>query len=175
VAVFVAEPTALPPAHLAPGELACGLAHLRCGAEFQAAMGRRARVTKTPHFAAHVSHADHVFVPTAERPRAAVPRVANAAPARAFVGVVVPKRWARRAVTRNGIKREIYALARSWAAHHWPAEAVLVVRLHRAFDRAQFRSAWSMPLAGAVRSELHTLMQRALTPAATVVAAPTSA
>ena len=75
------------------------------------------------------------------------------------MGAMVPKRWAKRAVTRNAIKRQIYTLSAS-------AEATLqvaahVVRLRAAFDRALFVSASSEVLKAAVRSELQQLFVRA--------------
>lgn len=71
---------------------------------------------------------------------------------------MVPKRWARRAVTRNTIKRQIYALS-------LPLEAGLplaayVVRLRTSFDRKQFISATSEVLKQAVREELVQLFAR---------------
>lgn len=68
------------------------------------------------------------------------------------IGVVLPKRWAKRAVTRNGMRRHIYAQFGMQAAHL--PDAAFVVRLKRSFSREQFISAWSKPLAEAVRAEL---------------------
>ena len=68
------------------------------------------------------------------------------------IGVVLPKRWAKRAVTRNGMRRQIYAQFGLQAAQL--PQAAFVVRLKRSFSREQFISAWSKPLAAAVRSEL---------------------
>ena len=77
----------------------------------------------------------------------------------AYLGAVIPKRWAKRAVTRNGIRRQIYNVAASFplppAAH--------VVRLRSSF--AGFTSAWSEGLKKAVRAELGALFQRAVIPA----------
>lgn len=73
------------------------------------------------------------------------------------VGAVLPKRWAKRAVTRNTIKRQVYSVTE--AAHLPPA--AYVVRLRVAFDRAQFHSATSDALKRAVRGELLLLLQRA--------------
>jgi ribonuclease P protein component len=73
------------------------------------------------------------------------------------VGVVIPKRWAKRAVTRNTIKRQVYSV--SQAAHLPPAAHV--VRLRVAFDRTQFPSATSDALKRAVRGELLQLFSRA--------------
>ena len=72
-----------------------------------------------------------------------------------LAGVVVPKRHARRAVTRSLLKRQIYAaLGRTpdLAAGLW------VVRLRAPFDRAQFRSPASEVLRAAARTELDALL-----------------
>lgn len=77
----------------------------------------------------------------------------------AWLGAMVPKRWARRAVTRNAIKRQIYAVA---AALDVPLpQAAYVVRLRATFDRKQFMSASSCALKRAVRAELVQLFARA--------------
>jgi ribonuclease P protein component len=73
---------------------------------------------------------------------------------------MVPKRWAKRAVTRNAIKRQIYSL--SSELETTLANAAHVVRLRAAFDRAQYVSATSDALKRAVRSELQQLFSRAL-------------
>jgi ribonuclease P protein component len=72
---------------------------------------------------------------------------------------MVPKRWAKRAVTRNAIKRQIYNVSAQFepqlgiGAH--------VVRLRAGFDRKQFVSATSEVLKAAVRTELLSLFERA--------------
>lgn len=71
---------------------------------------------------------------------------------------MVPKRWARRAVTRNAIKRQIFAVAALNATRLPPAAHV--VRLRSAFDRKQFVSARSEALCQAVRAELLQLFER---------------
>lgn len=76
----------------------------------------------------------------------------------AWLGAMVPKRWARRAVTRNAIKRQIYSVSAE-AEFAWPA-AAHVVRLRTAFDRKQFASASSAVLKMAVRAELRQLLTR---------------
>ena len=73
-----------------------------------------------------------------------------------WLGAMVPKRWAKRAVTRNTIKRQIYNVAQDYAACF--AERAHVVRLRCAFDREEFQSANSTALKMAVRAELHQLM-----------------
>lgn len=77
---------------------------------------------------------------------------------RLWFGAVVPKRHARRAVTRTLLKRQIRAAvlthADSMAAGLW------VVRLRAAFDRTAFSSASSDALLRAARDELDRLLRR---------------
>lgn len=72
---------------------------------------------------------------------------------------MVPKRWAKRAVTRNAIKRQIYSVSPQFK-NSLPAKAHLV-RLRTAFDRTQFVSASSLALKAAVRAELLDLFAQA--------------
>ncbi len=69
-----------------------------------------------------------------------------------WLGAMVPKRWAKRAVTRNTIKRQVYHLGIEFA----PVlkEKAHLIRLRRDFDRKQFVSATSDALKAAVRQEL---------------------
>ena len=75
------------------------------------------------------------------------------------MGAVVPKRHAKRAVTRNGIKRQIYAVSAAFE-ERLPA-AAHVVRLRMEFARKEFASAWSDALKASVRGELLQLFERA--------------
>lgn len=70
---------------------------------------------------------------------------------------MVPKRWAKRAVTRNAIKRQIYTVSADFS-HQYPV-AAYVVRLRRDFSRKEFISATSEQLKQAVRTEVIALMQ----------------
>ena len=70
---------------------------------------------------------------------------------------MVPKRWAKRAVTRNAIKRQIYTVSADFSPLQ--PEAAFVVRLRRDFSRKVFLSASSDLLKQAVRTELMQLMQ----------------
>ena len=70
---------------------------------------------------------------------------------------MVPKRWAKRAVTRNAIKRQIYTLSAD-LLHHYP-QAAFLVRMRREFSRKKFVSATSVQLMDAVRAEVIVLMQ----------------
>jgi ribonuclease P protein component len=122
---------------------------LQSRAQFQAALAG-ATVARTAHFALH---------------RCALPEPTNDAKALfapaddAWLGAMVPKRWARRAVTRNAIKRQIYSVS-TQSEFVWPV-AAHVVRLRTAFDRKQFVSATSDALKSAVRTELLSLFGKA--------------
>nr|WP_268894200.1 ribonuclease P protein component [Hydrogenophaga sp. PBL-H3] len=152
-------PTSLCPARLQPDDgVRAVTQRLRSRQQFQAVMAG-APVAKTPHFALHRAVLDvHVegkpLFPVAD----------------AWLGVLLPKRWARRAVTRNAIRRQIYEVAR-----HQPVslpQAAWVVRLRSEFSRKQFVSATSDALKRAVRAELEQLLSRAMLPK---VAAPLEA
>lgn len=81
-----------------------------------------------------------------------------------WLGAMVPKRWAKRAVTRNTIKRQIYNVSSALEAS-LPQRAH-VVRLRAGFDRTQFKSASSDVLNAAVRTELFQLFDGAYSPVA---------
>ncbi len=76
------------------------------------------------------------------------------------IGAVVPKRWAKNAVTRNAIKRQIYALASQRLVKIEAADRV--VRLRKTFQRTDFISASSAKLKQAVRNELLQLFDKAI-------------
>lgn len=78
-----------------------------------------------------------------------------------WLGAMVPKRWAKRAVTRNAIKRQIYIVS-SLFGDKYP-QAAFLVRLRREFSRKEFFSASSDHLKIAVRHELETLMRNGVT------------
>jgi len=115
-------------------------------------------VSKTAHFALHRTRLDAPIAPTtgpgSERSKALFAVHASAAH-EPWIGVMLPKRWAKRAVTRNAIKRQIYAVSQDFEARMPPAAHV--VRLRSAFDRKQFVSAESTLLKQAVRAELQQL------------------
>ncbi len=74
-----------------------------------------------------------------------------------WVGAMVPKRWAKRAVTRNAIKRQIYTVSADFLPSF--PQAAWVVRLRRDFSRKEFVSASSEALTQAVRTEVLALMR----------------
>ena len=81
-----------------------------------------------------------------------------------WLGAMVPKRWAKRAVTRNAIKRQIYNVSADFEPRL--SARAHVVRLRAPFDRAQFVSATSDVLKAVVRAELQQLFSRASPPSA---------
>jgi len=123
---------------------------LKSRQQFQVVM-TGAPVAKTPHFALHSTGLGH-----APDARLLFP-VADT-----WLGVLLPKRWARRAVTRNAIRRQIYETARAMAPGL--PQAALVVRLRSEFSRKQFLSATSDVLKRAVRAELELLLGRVVRP-----------
>ena len=120
---------------------------LKTRAQFQAVLAG-ATVARTAHFALH---------------RCALDLSSGAPPLFAsddvWLGAMVPKRWARRAVTRNAIKRQIYTVSAAPGVDL--PHAAHVVRLRAGFDRKEFVSATSDKLKGAVRAELQLLLSRA--------------
>lgn len=80
-------------------------------------------------------------------------------PSAVWAGAMVPKRHARRAVTRNLIKRQV----RQAFERHAPVlpPGLWLVRLKRMFSPTEFPSARSERLAEATRTELEELLRRA--------------
>jgi len=76
-----------------------------------------------------------------------------------WLGLVVPKRLARRAVTRQLLKRQMREALRRHAARLGPG--LWVLRLQRGFDVRQYVAAASGALRGEVRVELDALLARA--------------
>ncbi len=137
---------------------------LKTRAQFQAVMAGGI-VSRTAHFVLHRSALESLMpTPRTVAVAAALAPLPVNVPAReVWMGALVPKRWARRAVTRNTIKRQIYSVSaelepRLTAAAH-------VVRLRAGFDRAQFVSATSAQLRLAIRGELQQLFGKVLVPA----------
>jgi len=74
-----------------------------------------------------------------------------------WLGSVVPKRLARRAVTRNLVKRQIRAAFAGAAPEALPP-GLWVVRLRAPIDRKEFPSAGSDALRRVLREELARLL-----------------
>ena len=135
---------------------------LKTRPQFQAALAG-GTVSRTPHFALHRLHLGETSVGSsslqADDSQVQVAQVALFQPKAVWLGAMVPKRWARRAVTRNAIKRQIYVISAQYEVR-MPC-AAHVVRLRAGFDRKQFISATSTLLKQAVRLELEQLFERA--------------
>ena len=138
---------------------------LKTRPQFQAAMAG-GTVSRTAHFALHRLVLSAGSSPAASTPSSGPgPLLSEQGPQALFavpgvwLGAMVPKRWARRAVTRNAIKRQIYTVGATFEGHL--PQAAHVVRLRTAFDRKQFVSATSDQLKQAVRAELLQLFGQA--------------
>jgi ribonuclease P protein component len=126
---------------------------------------KAAQRSRSPHFAVH-----HLAARPAARAKPVVPELSTAgapsksaavddSPQACWLGAVVPKRHARRAVTRSLLKRQIRdAVARH--AEQLP-HGLWVVRLCAPFDPRQYPSAASNALRQAARSELDAVLDRA--------------
>jgi ribonuclease P protein component len=149
------------------------LVHLVASADFERVLRERSRAS-TAQFAVHHLDAEPIRHPapplrarklsTTSEPVSEYP-VEDSPPAPpssgpVWVGAVVPKRHARRAVTRSLLKREIYAAAERHRGRL--ASGVWIVRLRAPIDRARFPSAASPALRRAVRAELDTLLLSAV-------------
>jgi ribonuclease P protein component len=130
---------------------------MKTRAQFQAVLAGTT-VARTAHFALHrrVVDAADLSRPADSTHRPAAPLFDGAGP---WLGAMVPKRWARRAVTRNAIKRQIYQV--SAAEPLGEPQAAYLVRLRSGFDKTRFPSASSDALKSAVREELERLFERA--------------
>ena len=133
---------------------------LKTRAQFQAVMAG-STVSRTAHFALHrlgLAAAEAASTGPGSDGPAALFHV-GADSREPWIGVLIPKRWAKRAVTRNAIKRQIYTVSQDFETQ-LPV-AAHVVRLRAGFDRTQFVSATSDALKRAVRGELQELFARA--------------
>lgn len=146
-----------------------------CSADFQTALGLRP-CAKSAHFFVH-----HVPLSAlSNAPKWAVPvnlstgdtlsgclvvddSIGRGSDQTSWVGLgmVVPKRHARRAVTRNLVKRHIRVAFREQVSRGGLRAGGWVVRLRAPFETSQFGSARSEALACVVRGELVDLLRRA--------------
>lgn len=136
-------------------------------ADFERLLATRSRV-RSAHFALHhVASGDLRADPASNGPAAEklsttlegnLPQPVDDLPASLWIGCVVPKRHARRSVTRSLLKRQIRSALHRHADHlangHW------MVRLCAGFAVKEFVSAHSEALAQAARTELDGLLSR---------------
>ncbi|MEO7400948.1 MAG: ribonuclease P protein component [Polaromonas sp.] len=130
---------------------------LKTRPQFQAVLAGSI-VAKTTHFALHRNALDAQAgqIPPVDAADTSVsPALFKLADM--WIGAMVPKRWAKHAVTRNAIKRQIYTVSADFAQHY--PQAAYVVRLRRGFARTEFVSASSEHLKRVVRTEVQALLQ----------------
>ena len=127
---------------------------LKTRPQFQAVLAGTI-VAKTPHFVLHRNVLAAKAVPNQSVKQVDAPVLFREQDM--WIGAMVPKRWAKRAVTRNAIKRQIYTVSAEFS-HLYP-QAAFVVRLRSSFSRTEFVSAVSDLLKQAVRAEVQALMQ----------------
>jgi ribonuclease P protein component len=126
------------------------LQRLKNRPQFQAVLAGLT-LSRTPHFALHSLALDGPTLLATQPPLFAVRDV--------WMGAMVPKRWAKRAVTRNAIKRQIHVVSQDFEPSL--QQAAHVVRLRSGFDKTRYVSATSDALKLAVREELQHLFTRA--------------
>jgi ribonuclease P protein component len=141
-------------------------------ADFELVLATPARA-RSAHFAAHhvpqppgttprrPKRAEHTELSTGDADTCAQPvdESIPQVPDRCWFGMVVPKRHARKAATRNLLRRQIRA---ALDRHHSTlAQGLWLVRLRAPFDVRRYRSAGSDALRLAARSELDALLMQA--------------
>lgn len=149
------------------------VATLAQAADFQRVLGTPSKA-RSPHFAVHhvaagplpsTWHQRRPLVPQLSTEQAlegpeSVDKSLDTVPlTRRWLGLVVPKRHARRAVTRSLVKRQMRAVFADQAVEL--AAGLWVLRLRSGFETASFPSAASDALRVAVRAELQSVLQRA--------------
>ena len=87
------------------------------------------------------------------------PALPESSPTQRWLGLVVPKRHAKRSVTRNLLKRQMRAVMAAQGESLAPG--LWVLRLKAPFDRKLFISPASKPLRDTAHDELTLLLQRA--------------
>lgn len=122
--------------------------HLLHKSQFDAVLGTRSVLSKT-------ARSEHFFVHRLQITAEHASLFPAAIALEAFVGVMSAKRFAKRAVTRNLIKRQIYAITTEFPL----VPAAYAVRLKAPFAKDSFISASSERLKRAVRAELLALLE----------------
>ena len=148
------------------------LGRMQRSADFELVLATRARA-RSAHFAAHHvpqppattrrrrNRPEHTELSTGDAETCAQPvdESIPQVPDRCWFGTVVPKRHARKAATRNLLRRQIRA---AMDRHHSTlAHGLWLVRLRAPFDVGRYRSAGSDALRLAARSELDALLMQA--------------
>jgi ribonuclease P protein component len=126
---------------------------LKQWSEFQAVM-TAGSVSRTPHFVLHQwqpTFKNEAGSGFEETPALFVDGVLK-------MGALTPKRWAKRAVTRNMIRRQIHAVSHEFESSLKPT--AYVVRLRASFNAPQFVSAASDVMKQTIRTELQQLFAK---------------
>lgn len=124
---------------------------LKTRPQFQAVMAGTV-VARTPHFVLH-------RLPLSSNdPSPQLPALLLFPTQETWVGAMLPKRWAKRSVTRHAIKRQIYSRP-EWELSQMSGHAH-VIRMRSSFSTKTYPSAWSDPLRLTVRKELEQLLRR---------------
>ena len=146
------------------------MARIVASADFERVLASRSRASTT-HFAVHHAPAPPIAPPgpadtarpshlSTETGQSGARPVDDSSPGvLRKLGAVVPKRHARRAVTRSLLKRQIYAAGGRHAQEL--ARGLWIVRLRAPFERSRYASAASRALRHAARSELDELFRAA--------------
>lgn len=118
---------------------------------------------RSPHFSLHHLRAEPTRAQPAHRRRSAEELSTDSAPQTPkpvddfWLGCLVPKRHARRAVTRSSLKRQMRAAVQRHEAALEPG--LWLLRLRSGFPVASFPSADSLALRAAARGELEALLE----------------
>jgi ribonuclease P protein component len=132
---------------------------LKTRAQFQATLAGET-VARTSHFALHCAPLNST-VPMSGNPLPIGVKAKHLfSVSDVWMGAMVPKRWAKRAVTRNAVKRQIYTVSALLESSLSPVAHV--VRLRTTFDRKLFASATSDALKVVVCAELNQLFAKAV-------------
>ena len=128
--------------------------HLLSRAHFQAVL-RSKPVANSEHFAFYRVELASIKEVIGQ------PRLTRASSLAGFdenvVGALLPKKWAKRAVTRNAIRRQIYRV--SDELDQSASAFAYVVRMKKSLDPIAFLSASSVGLKSAMYQELLGLMR----------------
>ena len=137
-------------------------------ADFERALATPVR-SRSAHFAVHHVAAGPtpphrptsvpVSTELSTAPAPVCPQPVDDTPSGHWIGCLVPKRHAKRAVTRSLLKRQIRGVFDRHARHLPPGQ--WLVRLRQPFAKASFVSASSAALRCAARDELEGLLSRA--------------
>jgi ribonuclease P protein component len=117
-------------------------------------------VARTTHFALHRASLDQGAINSPATEASLAPKSVLFDVQGVWLAAMVPKRWAKRAVTRNTIRRQIYSVSADFESAL--SEAAHVIRLRSGFDRTLFPSATSEKLKSTVRQELQQLFAAAV-------------